>query len=108
MTADSPETAAEDTPVERLSFEDALAELERVVSELEDGKVPLEASIELYQRGAALKGRCEALLRDAELKVSRIVAGEGGEVALAEEPAPAAAEPSRERARPAAEDDIPF
>jgi exodeoxyribonuclease VII small subunit len=55
-----------------MSFEDAMGELEAVVGQLERGEVPLEASIELYERGAALKKRCEAKLKDAEEKVAAI------------------------------------
>jgi len=65
-------------PVEEMSFEDALAALEDVVGRLEDAKVPLEESIALYQRGDALRARCETLLREAELRVQKIVAGPDG------------------------------
>jgi len=61
-----------------LSFEAAMAELERVVRELESGQVELDKSIALYERGAALKAHCEALLKAAEEKVSRITLGEDG------------------------------
>jgi len=70
-----------ETPVEEMSFEDALAELESVVQRLEAGQVPLEESIALYERGDRLKRHCEAKLRDAELKVEKIVAGGAGGVA---------------------------
>ena len=70
-----------ETPVEEMSFEDALAELETVVQRLEAGQVPLEESIALYERGDRLKRHCEAKLRDAELKVEKIVAGGAGGVA---------------------------
>jgi exodeoxyribonuclease VII small subunit len=67
-----------DGPIEKLSFEEALAALEQVVSQLEGGQVPLEQSIALYERGDALKKHCEAKLGEAELKVEKIVAsGEG-------------------------------
>jgi len=46
--------------VNDMSFEDALRELEQVVGKLERGEVPLDDSIALYERGALLKGRCEA------------------------------------------------
>jgi exodeoxyribonuclease VII small subunit len=59
-------------PVTELSFEDALRELEAVVGRLERGDVPLEDSIALYERGAALKARCEAKLAEAEEKVAKI------------------------------------
>jgi len=55
-----------------MSFEDALRELEAVVGQLERGEVPLDKSIELYERGAALKKRCEAKLKEAEEKVAKL------------------------------------
>lgn len=61
-----------DKPVEDLNFEEAMKALEVVVSQLERGDVPLEDSIRLYERGAALKARCEAQLKDAEEKVAQI------------------------------------
>ena len=67
-----------DAPIETMTFEQALAELESVVAQLEGGQVPLEQSIALYERGEALKKHCERKLGDAELKVERIVAGAGG------------------------------
>ncbi len=67
-----------DQKIETLSFDDALAELQRVVAELEAGGQPLEASIALYERGVALQARCETLLGDAELRVQQLVARAGG------------------------------
>lgn len=67
-----------DTPVEDLSFEDAIKELEAVVGQLERGDVALDASIALYERGAALKARCETKLSEAEEKVAKITLGAGG------------------------------
>ena len=61
-----------DTPIEEMSFETAMRELEQVVGQLERGDVELEKSIELYERGAALKARCEAKLKEAEEKVAAI------------------------------------
>ena len=58
-------------PVEEMSFEDAMAELEQVLSRLERGDVALDQSISLYERGAKLKARCEAKLKEAEEKVTR-------------------------------------
>lgn len=69
--------AADKKPVDKMSFEEALAALEDVVSRLEGEQVPLEESIALYERGAALRRHCEAKLRDAELKVEKIVAADG-------------------------------
>ena len=67
-----------ETPVEDMTFEQAMAELERVVGQLESGNVPLEQSIALYERGAALKARCEAMLKDAEEKVAAITLDRDG------------------------------
>jgi exodeoxyribonuclease VII small subunit len=69
-----------DKPIGKLSFEEALAALEQVVSQLEGGQVPLEQSIALYERGDALKKHCEAKLGEAERKVEKIVAGDGKEI----------------------------
>ncbi|MEZ5911016.1 MAG: exodeoxyribonuclease VII small subunit [Paracoccaceae bacterium] len=66
-----------DKPVAELSFEEAMKELERVVSDLERGEVPLDDSIRLYERGAALKAQCEARLKAAEEKVEQIRLAEG-------------------------------
>lgn len=69
MTA---KAAAPASAVESLSFEVAMEELERIVGQLEKGEVKLEDSIALYERGAALKARCESLLKDAEARIERI------------------------------------
>jgi len=61
-----------------MSFEDALRELEQIVHKLEGGDVPLDDSIRIYERGAALKAHCEARLREAELKIEKIVLGADG------------------------------
>jgi exodeoxyribonuclease VII small subunit len=63
-----------------MSFETALDALESIVKKLEAGEVELEQSISIYERGAALKAHCEAKLKDAELKVEKIVLGEDGAV----------------------------
>lgn len=68
-----------ETPVAEMSFEQAMAELEKVVGRLESGDVPLEESIRLYERGAELKARCEAKLKEAEEKVARITLDENGQ-----------------------------
>jgi len=67
-------------PVDKMSFEEALKELEVIVGKLESGDVELEQSIAIYERGAALKSHCEAKLKSAELKVEQIVQGAGGKV----------------------------
>lgn len=58
--------------VKKLSFEKAIEELETIVKRLEEGKVPLEESVAIYERGEALKRRCEELLRLAEARVEKI------------------------------------
>jgi exodeoxyribonuclease VII small subunit len=68
-----------ETPVSEMSFEQAMAELENVVGQLERGDVPLEDSIKMYERGADLKKRCEAKLAEAEEKVAKITIGSDGQ-----------------------------
>ena len=66
------------TDIAAMSLEDALRELEQIVHKLEAGDVPLEDSIRIYERGAALKAHCERKLKEAELKVEKIVLGPDG------------------------------
>ena len=67
-----------DPAVAEMSFEEAMAELEKVLGLLERGDVALDESIALYERGAALKARCESKLKEAEEKVAAITLdGEG-------------------------------
>ncbi len=61
-----------------MSFEQALAELETIVQELERGQLDLEAAINAYERGTRLKLHCERKLREAQLRVERISLGEDG------------------------------
>ena len=61
--------------VEELNYEEALAELETIVSALEDEQNPLEESMKLFERGQALAARCSVLLEAAQLKVQKL-AGE--------------------------------
>jgi len=68
--------------VEGLSFEDALAELERIVRGLEGGQQKLEDAIAAYERGAKLRRHCEAKLAEAEQRVQAIVAAGDGSVTL--------------------------
>jgi exodeoxyribonuclease VII small subunit len=70
--------AASATPVESLSFEAALKELEDIVGRLEQGEVDLEDSIALYERGQALKAHCEKKLKAAEGRLEKIVHGAKG------------------------------
>jgi len=76
MVPDMAETKIK--PVDKMTFEEALAELEGIVRQLEAGDVELEKSIAIYERGAALKAHCDARLKSAELKVEQIVQGTNG------------------------------
>jgi exodeoxyribonuclease VII small subunit len=69
-----------DPAIDALSFDDALADLQRVVAELESGGQPLEIAIALFERGVALQARCEKLLGDAELRVQQLVVRAGGAI----------------------------
>ncbi len=75
---------SEAADISTLTFEQALAELEKIVLGLEGGQIDLEKSIELYDRGAQLKAHCEARLEAARLKVEKIVIGPQGQAARAE------------------------
>nr|WP_170682639.1 exodeoxyribonuclease VII small subunit [uncultured Ruegeria sp.] len=68
-----------DTPVEQMTFEQAMKELEAVVGQLERGDVALDQSIALYERGAQLKKRCEDELKRAEEKVAAITLDADGQ-----------------------------
>ena len=68
-----------------LSYEEALAELEQIVSALEDGQSQLEEALKLFERGQALAARCGALLEAAELKVRQVVGEDAEAVAFEEE-----------------------
>ena len=94
-----------------MSFEAALAALEEIVGRLESGEASLDESIALYERGAELRKHCDDKLRDAEMRVEKIVGkGTGGAPETEPFDTPAAAEPAaRAGTGPAkADDDIPF
>jgi exodeoxyribonuclease VII small subunit len=71
-----------DKSVAEMTFEEAMAALETVVGQLERGEVALEASIALYERGAALRAHCADKLRAAEARVELIRAEEGRAVGV--------------------------
>jgi exodeoxyribonuclease VII small subunit len=73
---------APEPEVSALSFEDALAELERIVRALEGGQQKLEEAIAAYERGSLLRRHCEAKLAEAEQRVQAIVAAGDGAVTL--------------------------
>ena len=64
--------------ISALSFEEAMAALDKVVAQLESGNAPLEQSIDLYTRGTKLKAHCEAKLKDAQSKIEKITLDENG------------------------------
>lgn len=82
MPATTPAASPQVAAVATLSFEDALAELERIVRGLEGGQQRLDDAIAAYERGTALRRHCEAKLAEAEARVQAIVAGADGTLAL--------------------------
>ena len=64
--------------INKMPFEAALAELEAIVAKLEQGAVPLEESIKIYERGEALKSHCDRLLKNAEMRIEKITLGADG------------------------------
>lgn len=64
--------------IAKLSFEEAMRELEQIVGRLERGDVQLEESIAIYERGEALRGHCDELLKQAEAKVEKITLDASG------------------------------
>ena len=73
-------TAPLPADIAKLSFEDALTELEKLVRQLEDGKAKLDDAIGAYERGAMLKRHCETKLREAQAKIELITVGPDGAV----------------------------
>lgn len=70
-----------DPDIAALSFEDALRALEDIVRKLESGEVPLDATMDLYERGEQLRKHCQARLDAAQLRIEKIVAGADGQAA---------------------------
>ena len=66
--------------IEKMSFEKAMAELETIVSDLENGSIELEESIEKYQRGIQLKKHCDQKLKEANMKIDQIEIDKDGNV----------------------------
>lgn len=71
--------AAKHTDIREMSFETALKELETIVNRLEKGDVALEESINIYERGEALKEHCDRLLKQAEARVEKLTLNAAGE-----------------------------
>lgn len=70
--------------ITKLSFEEALDQLENIVSKLEDGSINLEESIDEYTRGVHLKNHCETKLKEATLKVEQITIDKDGKFSTKE------------------------
>ncbi|MEX1035386.1 MAG: exodeoxyribonuclease VII small subunit [Sneathiella sp.] len=80
------ETKSQEIPADiaKMSFEEALQELEQIVEKLDSGQVELDQSIDIYTRGSLLKQHCEGKLRNAQERVDKIVGKNGN---LSVEPA---------------------
>jgi len=72
---------SKNTDITKLSFEEALEELKRIVERLEKGEGKLDDSIDAYERGAKLKQHCEQKLREAKEKIEKISLGPDGKPA---------------------------
>ena len=68
--------------IEKLSFEEALGELESLVRRLEEGKCPLDEAIKTFERGIGLKNHCDVKLKNARLKVEQILENSDGTVSV--------------------------
>ena len=71
---------AERQRIAALPFDKALAEFKQVVEKLEQGNLPLEQSIAMFEQGVLLQRRCERMLTEAELRFQRLVEGAGGKI----------------------------
>ncbi len=68
------------TDLENISFEDAMAQLETIVRELEAGRIKLDDAVKAYEKAVALKKFCEEKLKQAELKIEKINITPDGEI----------------------------
>ncbi len=66
--------------IKSLNFEEALGELEGIVRNLETAQIPLDDSINAYERGISLKKHCETKLREAQAKIEKITIDKDGAV----------------------------
>lgn len=69
---------SKDKDIEKMTFEEAMGELEKIVRGLEGGAMDLKASIDAYARGTALKQRCEAYLKEAQGRIEKITVSADG------------------------------
>ncbi len=75
---------SEQKPIENISFEEALAELEEIVRKMDTGQESLESAISSFERGMLLKAYCEKKLKDAKLKIEKVIKSANGEVKIEE------------------------
>lgn len=68
--------------MEKQTFDEALARLEAVVRKLEDGQLPLEEALALFEEGISLSRVCHQRLADAEQRISILTTGENGDLIL--------------------------
>ena len=73
-----PEEHAIPADIAQMTFEDALADLERIVRLIEDGRGKLDEAIQAYERGVALKRHCESKLKEAQTKIEQITVTDSG------------------------------
>ena len=66
--------------IEKLTFEEAMEELENVVRQLESGKIKLDEAVAVYERGVKLKSFCEAKLNDAKSKIDKLIVSKEGTI----------------------------
>jgi exodeoxyribonuclease VII small subunit len=78
MSAKTASKTAIPADIAALSFEDALAQLEAIVRQLESGQGKLDDAISAYERGAFLRAHCEAKLKEAEGRIEKIAQGADG------------------------------
>ena len=78
-----PKTKPSPKPIEEMPFETALAEMEELIRQLEEGQLALDESLALFERGQLLAARCQQLLTTAELKVQQLLPAPDGGYSLA-------------------------
>lgn len=68
--------------IEKMSFEEALAELEEIVKKIDTGQENLADAVDSFEKGVILKNHCKKMLKDAKLKIEKITKSESGEITL--------------------------
>ncbi len=70
--------------IKDMNFEEALAELESIVQKIDQGSEGLQKSIDDFERGVLLKKHCESLLKNAKMKIEKIVSDDSGQISTKE------------------------